>query len=239
MPPTVRCAARSSCPPSFISSRSATWRCCPAGAWPSACSIKDRWRTTCRWSASSPPMAPCACWRCRRNSEPRVRQYIGSVAADASGRWLAASAPRGNVVLFWDAETGVFAGGIDIADGCGLSRTSLRRRVPADERRRRRRTRDLRRAAPPAEDGIRRPRRWPVGQSRLLPAALTAPHADRRRYFTTIFEKSPAGFGYFRSSPSSVRRRMRAITALRYQLRSAGITYQGAHGVLQRRSAMS
>jgi hypothetical protein len=55
----------------------------------------------------------------------RVRQYIGSVAADASGRWLAASAPRGNVVLFWDAETGVFAGGIDIADGCGVIRTSL------------------------------------------------------------------------------------------------------------------
>jgi uncharacterized protein len=54
----------------------------------------------------------------------RVRQYIGSVAADAGGRWLAASAPRGNVVLVWDGQTGVFAGGIDIADGCGLSRTS-------------------------------------------------------------------------------------------------------------------
>ena len=54
----------------------------------------------------------------------RVRQYIGSVAADASGRWLAASAPRGNVVLFWDSESGAFAGGIDIADGCGISRTS-------------------------------------------------------------------------------------------------------------------
>jgi hypothetical protein len=55
----------------------------------------------------------------------RVRQYIGSVAADASGRWLAASAPRGNVVLFWDAEAGTFAGSVDIGDGCGLSRTSL------------------------------------------------------------------------------------------------------------------
>ena len=55
---------------------------------------------------------------------PRVRQYIGSVAADASGRWLATSAPRGNVVLFWDVESGVFAGAVDIADGCGLSRTS-------------------------------------------------------------------------------------------------------------------
>ena len=55
----------------------------------------------------------------------RVRQYVGSVAADASGRWLAASAPRGNLVLFWDAATSAFAGAIDIADGCGLSRTSL------------------------------------------------------------------------------------------------------------------
>jgi hypothetical protein len=55
----------------------------------------------------------------------RVRQYIGSVAADASGRWLAASAPRGNVVMVWDAESGAFAGSVDIADGCGLSRTSV------------------------------------------------------------------------------------------------------------------
>ena len=54
----------------------------------------------------------------------RVRQYIGSIAADASGRWLAVSAPRGNLVLFWDAATDVFAGAVDIADGCGLSRTS-------------------------------------------------------------------------------------------------------------------
>jgi hypothetical protein len=55
----------------------------------------------------------------------RVRQYIGSVAADASGRWLAASAPRGNVVLFWDTEAGAFTGSVDISDGCGVSRTSL------------------------------------------------------------------------------------------------------------------
>jgi uncharacterized protein len=55
----------------------------------------------------------------------RTRQYIGSVAADASGRWLAASAPRGGVVLFWDSEARAFAGGIDLADGCGTSRTSV------------------------------------------------------------------------------------------------------------------
>ena len=56
--------------------------------------------------------------------QSRTQQYIGSVTADASGRWLAASAPRGGIVLVWEAETGAFVGGIDIADGCGLSRTS-------------------------------------------------------------------------------------------------------------------
>ena len=55
----------------------------------------------------------------------RTRQYIGSVAADASGRWLAASAPRGGVVLVWDSEAGAFAGGLDLADGCGLSCTAV------------------------------------------------------------------------------------------------------------------
>src|SRR5260221_14654249 len=38
----------------------------------------------------------------------RVRQYIGSVATDATGRWLAASAPKGNVVMVWDADSGDF-----------------------------------------------------------------------------------------------------------------------------------
>ena len=55
----------------------------------------------------------------------RVRQYIGSVASDASGRWLAASAPRGNLVMVWDADSGAFAGSVDIADGCGVCRTSI------------------------------------------------------------------------------------------------------------------
>jgi hypothetical protein len=50
--------------------------------------------------------------------------YVGSVAADAGGRWLAASAPRGNCVLFWDGDSCAFAGAVDIADGCGLSPTA-------------------------------------------------------------------------------------------------------------------
>ncbi len=104
----------------------------------------------------------------------RVRQYIGSVAADASGRWLAASAPRGNVVLFWDAETGAFAGGIDIADGCGVSRTSL-----ADEFLLTSGAGVVERVTcggpfPAQKMESRRPREWPVGQPRLLPAALIA-----------------------------------------------------------------
>lgn len=54
----------------------------------------------------------------------RLQGYIGSVAADAGGRFLAASAPRGNCVLLWDGATGDCLGTVEIADGCGLSRTA-------------------------------------------------------------------------------------------------------------------
>jgi hypothetical protein len=36
--------------------------------------------------------------------ERRMRQYAGSVAFDRSGRMLAVSCPRGNLITFWDAE---------------------------------------------------------------------------------------------------------------------------------------
>lgn len=47
--------------------------------------------------------------------------YCGSVAVDRGGRLAAVSAPRGNRVLFWDTLTGDLAGGMAIADGCGLA----------------------------------------------------------------------------------------------------------------------
>jgi hypothetical protein len=50
----------------------------------------------------------------------RLRQYGGSVKADDSGQWLAASAPRGNRVCFWHLQKG-FIDAIEVADGCGLA----------------------------------------------------------------------------------------------------------------------
>ena len=37
--------------------------------------------------------------------ERRMRHYAGSVAFDQSGRLLAVSCPRGNLITFWDART--------------------------------------------------------------------------------------------------------------------------------------
>ena len=181
-----RCRRRFAAPtgpvarPSFISSRSAIWQYCPAGTWPSACSIKARWRTTCRWSASSQPTAACSLLEMPAESGARVRQYIGSVAADASGPLA------GGIGAARQRRAGLGRGDERLRRRhrhCRWLRPQphvVRRRVPADERRRDRRARDLRRAAAPAEDGIQCPRRWPVGQSRRLPAALTtASRTDR------------------------------------------------------------
>lgn len=49
-----------------------------------------------------------------------TRNYCGSAAADPSGAWLAVSAPRGNLVTFWDVQGG-FRGTAAIADGCGVA----------------------------------------------------------------------------------------------------------------------
>src|SRR5690606_5255641 len=49
-----------------------------------------------------------------------MRNYVGSVAADASGRIIATSSPVGNCVVFWDAATGRFLGQVALDDGCGV-----------------------------------------------------------------------------------------------------------------------
>lgn len=51
----------------------------------------------------------------------RMQQYCGSVCFDRSGRIFAVSAPRGNLVTFWDAEQGVFMRAITLADGCAIA----------------------------------------------------------------------------------------------------------------------
>lgn len=52
---------------------------------------------------------------------PAMAGYVGSVAADDSGRLVAASCPRGGIVTFWDAALGRFAGSAPLPDGCGVA----------------------------------------------------------------------------------------------------------------------
>lgn len=51
----------------------------------------------------------------------RMRQYCGSAAVEPAGRWLAVSAPRGNLVTFWDLAGDRLAGTVTIGDGCGVA----------------------------------------------------------------------------------------------------------------------
>jgi hypothetical protein len=50
-----------------------------------------------------------------------MRHYAGSVAFDQSGRVLAVSCPRGNLITFWDGRTGRLIDQAEIADGCGVA----------------------------------------------------------------------------------------------------------------------
>jgi hypothetical protein len=52
-----------------------------------------------------------------------LRNYIGSVAADASGAVIAASSPKGGLVTFWDAQSRRYLGEKRVADGCGVAGT--------------------------------------------------------------------------------------------------------------------
>ncbi|MFG1350302.1 DUF1513 domain-containing protein [Xanthobacter autotrophicus] len=57
--------------------------------------------------------APDAEWRA-------LRGYVGSVAFDPSGRYVACASPRGNRVAVWQAD-GRFVGAVTLTDGCGLA----------------------------------------------------------------------------------------------------------------------
>ncbi|MCC6208402.1 MAG: DUF1513 domain-containing protein [Gammaproteobacteria bacterium] len=51
----------------------------------------------------------------------QMRNYCGSVCADVPGRWIAVSSPQGNVVTFWLAQSGEYAGEARVTDGCGVA----------------------------------------------------------------------------------------------------------------------
>ena len=52
-----------------------------------------------------------------------LRNYIGSVAADRSGGIVAASAPKGGLVTYWDVAARRYLGASSLNDGCGLAPT--------------------------------------------------------------------------------------------------------------------
>lgn len=58
--------------------------------------------------------APQELWR-------EMRNYVGSVAASASGRNIATSSPVGSCVVFWDAVNGQLLGRVSLDDGCGVA----------------------------------------------------------------------------------------------------------------------
>jgi hypothetical protein len=59
--------------------------------------------------------APDEAWR-------GLRTYVGSVALDASGAYVAAASPRGNRVALWRRD-GRYIGSLPLVDGCGLAPT--------------------------------------------------------------------------------------------------------------------
>ena len=50
-----------------------------------------------------------------------MKNYCGSVCLDPDGRTIAVSAPRGNLVTFWDVRTGRYLSSAGVADGCGVA----------------------------------------------------------------------------------------------------------------------
>ena len=59
-------------------------------------------------------------------TQTALKNYIGSVAADAGGTIVAASAPKGGLITYWDVGTRSFLGTCALNDGCGVAPTRHR-----------------------------------------------------------------------------------------------------------------
>jgi hypothetical protein len=55
------------------------------------------------------------------DDEGALRSYIGSVAIDASGRYVAATSPKGGLAGLWSLADGHWLGGFKLSDVCGLA----------------------------------------------------------------------------------------------------------------------
>jgi hypothetical protein len=59
-------------------------------------------------------------------TQAALKNYIGSVAADEGGTIIAASAPKGGLITYWDADSQRFLGTTALNDGCGVAPTRHR-----------------------------------------------------------------------------------------------------------------
>lgn len=50
-----------------------------------------------------------------------MRFYIGSVAIDSSGRYVAATSPKGGTIALWSLSSGAYIGRLSMSDVCGLA----------------------------------------------------------------------------------------------------------------------
>lgn len=50
-----------------------------------------------------------------------MKNYCGSATFDSSGQILAVSAPRGNIVTFWDTNAARYLTSLPVPDGCGIA----------------------------------------------------------------------------------------------------------------------
>jgi hypothetical protein len=56
-------------------------------------------------------------------TQTALKNYIGSVSADAGGSIVAASAPKGGLITYWDVGARRFLGTWELNDGCGIAPT--------------------------------------------------------------------------------------------------------------------
>jgi hypothetical protein len=59
-------------------------------------------------------------------TQSALANYVGSVATDAGGGIVAASAPKGGIIAYWDVESQRYLGASDLKDGCGVAPTRHR-----------------------------------------------------------------------------------------------------------------
>ena len=50
-----------------------------------------------------------------------MRFYVGSIAIDSSGSYVAATSPKGGMVALWSLSTGTYIGRLPMTDVCGLA----------------------------------------------------------------------------------------------------------------------